>query len=252
MKRLILLLALAVLSVSATAQNDDTTLKFLGFPVDGSKQQMIENLKSKGFSYNSFDDCLTGQFNGEQVEVYVHTNHSIVDRVMVSFPSTSSKSEIKNRFNRLIRQFDDNGKYFSLGENKPITMDEDIAYEIAAHDKQYQAGYYYGSLEQTINQLCDLATSLLSDKEAATFVSVMNSLVRNPNEKTVDAYAQQIQVLTDAEWTPDKAEQLTQITKKMSAIKNSLVWFDIDKQGARYNINLFYDNRANMANGEDL
>ena len=71
MKRLFALVALCLLSIVAFAQKDVT--KFLGIPVDGTKTQMIQKLKAKGFVYNQQKDILKGEFNGEQVEISVQT-----------------------------------------------------------------------------------------------------------------------------------------------------------------------------------
>lgn len=50
MKRFISCIIFALLANCILAQpNTDNTLKFLGIPVDGTKQQMISNLKNKGF-----------------------------------------------------------------------------------------------------------------------------------------------------------------------------------------------------------
>lgn len=46
MKRALLILAFAVISVMAFAQEP---IKFMGIPVDGAKSVMIQKLKSKGF-----------------------------------------------------------------------------------------------------------------------------------------------------------------------------------------------------------
>ena len=55
MKRLFTLVALCLLSAVAFAQKDVT--KFLGIPVDGTKTQMIQKLKAKGFDVD-FDELL--------------------------------------------------------------------------------------------------------------------------------------------------------------------------------------------------
>lgn len=256
MKKIVTTILFALVAVITFAQaSNATALKFLGFPVDGTKQQMIENLKSRGFSYNTFDDYLTGQFNGEYVQVLIHTNHSIVDRIVVVFPSTSSKSEIKNRFNRLLRQFENNDKYFAFEKNEPIPMNEDIAYELTVNDKLYQAGFYYVGdtpFEQTINNLCELVTSMLPEEQAASIVSDVNTFMETPTHENVWIFEHLTELLLNAEWTPEKVAQFSSIANAVSSVYNSFVWFSIDNQGIDYNIDLFYDNRANMANGEDL
>ena len=60
MKRYILVLALALTSISAFSQN---TIKFLGIPIEGTKKEMIAKLQAKGYEYNSYSDELRGEFN---------------------------------------------------------------------------------------------------------------------------------------------------------------------------------------------
>ena len=50
MKKFITIMTfMMILSVPLFSQN---TIKFLGIPIDGTKQQMITALESKGFEYN--------------------------------------------------------------------------------------------------------------------------------------------------------------------------------------------------------
>ena len=62
MKKLLSLVLLLACSAVSYAQNEVT--QFLGIPVDGSKSEMIQKLKAKGFRYDSELDCLKGEFNG--------------------------------------------------------------------------------------------------------------------------------------------------------------------------------------------
>ena len=61
MKKILSVLMLLLLSISIYAQQNVT--KFLGIPVDGSKADMIQKLKEKGFTYNTTTDRLEGVFN---------------------------------------------------------------------------------------------------------------------------------------------------------------------------------------------
>ena len=68
MKKFILSLLLLMMTVSAFAQTDNT-IKFLGIPVDGTKFEMEQKLRTeKGFFYESNElrkaGMLTGNFNG--------------------------------------------------------------------------------------------------------------------------------------------------------------------------------------------
>ena len=129
-----------LLSVIVFAQPKSVT-KFLGIPVDGSKAEMIQKLKDKGYIYNSELDCLEGEFNGRDVQISVVTNNNKVYRIMVKDATSSSEGDIKIRFNTLCRQFDANGKYWSPS-NYILSEEEDISYEMTVHNKRYQAAYY--------------------------------------------------------------------------------------------------------------
>ena len=76
MKKLVSLSMLLVMSFSLYAQQRDVT-RFLGIPVDGSKKDMIQKLKAKGFESSSIEypDVLTGEFNGNDVNIHVVTNN---------------------------------------------------------------------------------------------------------------------------------------------------------------------------------
>lgn len=65
---------------------DETAIKFLGIPIDGSKEWMVARLEEKGFTKDIWGhEYLGGQFNGEPVSVTVHTYHNKVDRIIVEF-----------------------------------------------------------------------------------------------------------------------------------------------------------------------
>lgn len=104
---------MALVSLFCHAQNA-VGIKFLGIPIDGSKEQFVQKLKAKDFTYSSLYESYKGQFNGKPVDVYIHTNHNLVDRVYVAFPY-STEEGIRTEFNRLLNQFKDNGKYGTIG-----------------------------------------------------------------------------------------------------------------------------------------
>lgn len=227
MKRLIfsLLVTLTVLSVSA--QKDVT--KFLGIPVDGTKAEMIQKLKAKGFTSTSYDrDVLEGVFNGSNVNVHIVTNGNKVWRIMVTDAISQDETNIRIRFNKLCQQFESNSKYMSLNNDQSISEDEDIAYNILVHKKRYEAAYYQQpeAMDTTAMQN-DLANLLLS--------KYSQEQLENP---TSAIQADIIKITTD--YAFDK------ISKKS-------VWFMISKDIYRkYSICMYYDNIYNQANGEDL
>lgn len=227
MKRLLTLSMLFVCVTALFAQNDVT--KFLGIPVDGSKSEMIQKLKAKGFRYDSELDCLKGEFNGRDSYISVVTNSDKVYRIMVRDATSSSESNIRIRFNALCRQFENNKKYQSVSsESYIIPEDEDIAYNISIKNKRYQASYFQvpeGGIDSTTIA-----------QEAQTFI--------------YSKYSQeQLSSFTEEQGQELMTELLQYMTDKL--YKKS-VWFMIAEQYGEYYILLYYDNGYNQANGEDL
>lgn len=211
---------ICVLSVSA--QNDVT--QFLGIPVDGTKEEMISKLKEKGFrsAVNSAAD-LVGEFNGRDVNIYVVTNNNKVWRILVEDAYGVNETDIRIRFNNLCRQFENNSKYLSSNNDYSISADEKISYEILVNNKRYQATYY---------QTTDLEnlTNMLKDRFSEEDILNM----------TPDA------LLRDY---PDLAMQFI-ISSVSSQMKS--VWFMIHEHFGKYYILMYYDNKYNEANGDDL
>lgn len=211
------------------AQKDVT--KFLGIPVDGTKSAMIQKLKDKGYTYNSRKDCLEGEFNGRNVEIYVVTNNNKVYRIAVKDMYGSDKTQIKIRFNNLCRQFENNDRYMGDAdtENYIISDNEDISYELIVHKKSYQAIF---------SQVPNSKEGLLEDIEvyAKTKVTKEEYDTLSESEKT-----QLYELLRE--------EYFNQLKEK--AIKK-IVWFTISEEYGSYYIIIYYDNLYNQANGEDL
>lgn len=261
MKRFITAILLTLLSSLLLAQpTTDNTLKFLGIPVDGTEQQMIASLRSKGFRYNAAQNYLTGEFNGENVEVFIHTNHNRVDRIYVSFPSTTSESDIRIKYNRLISQFDNNSKYTSfMATNEPIPMDEDISYEMSVNDKRYQASYRYMNpdidQEYVMRQMMDAVIAATPEDKVEQVKAAMEAYM-NGSDAERDSMVEQsneiIKSFGEAEWTPESMQVLMSVLQKVESLMTGEVWFMIHRTYGRYNIGMYYDNLANRANGEDL
>lgn len=223
MKKLIIFPLLFV-AVFASAQIEVT--KFLGIPVDGSKQQMIQKIKEKGYLYNSNYDRLEGEFNGRDVFIYVVTNNNKVYRILVEDAVYSSEGDIKIRFNTLLRQFENNNqKYFSMStEDGELSESEDISYEMTVNNKRYEAAFI-----QTNNTL-----------DSVTLSKKMEEFNK---ENYGDDY------LLDM-----TGEQILDASIKffLSLYIDNSVWFMINERYGRYGILLYYDNNRNRANGEEL
>ena len=237
MRRFIASLLISCASIIALAQTSvDGTLKFLGIPVEGAKQDVISQLKAKGFQYFSHNDCLVGQFNGHDVELHVITNHGNVYRIVVEYPSVSYESQIINEYNALLGQFEKNRKYVSPRKHKRILETEHIAYEMSANNKQYGAGYYY------------ISPDLFSEDEIERIHQVMDDLKgmsMDEIEKQGDEIASSLMIVE----TPDEA---TTFMKKWKTIMEGRVWFEIGGKAGDFRIAIFYDNAKNQPDGEDL
>ena len=223
MKKLIIFPLLFV-AVFASAQIEVT--KFLGIPVDGNKQQMIQKIKEKGYLYNSNYDRLEGEFNGRDVFIYVVTNNNKVYRILVEDAVYSSEGDIKIRFNTLLRQFENNNqKYFSMStEDGELSESEDISYEMTIHNKRYAAAFI---------QITNTLDSVTLSKKMQEF----------NKENYGDDY---LLDMTD--------EQILDASIKffLSLYIDNSVWFMINERYGRYGILLYYDNNRNRANGEEL
>lgn len=145
MKKILVILIMCFSIFSTFAQN---TINFLGIPVDGTKKEMINKLESKGFEYSLSFDCLVGEFNGEESVIAIQTVNNKVWRVAVTNASPYNEINAKIKFNKLLKQFSNNGKYVILdGEN--ISDNEDISYEILVNKKRYCASFRFK--DETIN-----------------------------------------------------------------------------------------------------
>ena len=210
---------LLISSLFIYAQQDVT--KFLGIPVDGSKSEMIQKLKAKGYTSSPLDkDVLVGEFNGADVNIHVVTNNNKVYRIMICDVNNIDERAIQIRFNRLCEQFVNNSKYSSLPlEEYMIPDDEDISYEITVHKKRYEAVFYQETDE-----------TFMAKQTEAAFPQYTKEQLGNPSEEL-------------------RAEIVNFVTQYIS---KKAVWFMINERLGKYCITMYYDNEYNNANGEDL
>ena len=225
MKHLITLGLAFLMAFYANAQRDVT--KFLGIPVDGAKSAMIQKLKAKGFEASDYKaDILVGEFNGTEVNIHIQTNNNKVCRIMVCDAKTMDEGNIRVRFNKLCRQFSNNERYISL-EDYSISESEDISYEMAVHDKQYDAMFYQRPTDIDTVALVNEARRRLSDKYTA-------EQLENPTEEVANDL------------------QAVAFSLFIDIIAKKAVWFRICEYYGEYYITMYYDNEYNKANGEDL
>ena len=240
MKRLLsFVIGILIMCFTVFGQSE-STLKFLGIPVDGSKSEMVAALKDKGFRYDSNSGFLVGDFNGRESHIGIVENHGKVYRVVVFDANTSDEGQIKIRFNNLIHQFENsNGKYYYTVPNNLIPEDEDISYEISVNNKQYSAEFIYNPL---------YGNDELRDRLINEVIEELG-LEKIKDEKTAGG-------ITYGEFYSDK-DKYNQLISSLVGLKiiqmsNSSVWFTICNHYGEYFIGIYYDNLINKPNGEDL
>lgn len=243
MKKLILFVAVCILfgagNVMAQQNKNKTEVtKFLGIPVDGTKNQMIQKIKAKGFTYNQKQDRLKGKFNGRDVYVSVVTNKNKVWRIMVQDVVPSSETDIRIRFNELCRQFAENEKYVpqNLTGNYEIESEEDISYNITVRNKRYEAAYF--QMTEKDKEFLQDTTALMNAVKPIIQSKYTQEELDNPTEKIMEDV---VNITTDYLF-----ENL------YDRVKNRSVWFLISEFYGTYTIIMYYDNELNRARGEDL
>ena len=164
MRKFLTLLAMIAISASVFAQKEVT--KFMGIPVDGSPTEMIKKLKAKGFTTDEdfmqaiklggvdWDgpELLIGRFNGERIRVLLGVETNKVWRIYLSDKDSRDETQIKIRFNNLVRQFENNDKYVPLSDEQTIADDEDISYQMTVNKKQYEAVFGQKGEDGTVDE----------------------------------------------------------------------------------------------------
>lgn len=226
MKRILLTFLTLLIAFVSYSQSFPT--KFMGIPIDGTKSNMINALKAKGFTYNNYNDWLTGQFNGMDVILKITTNKNKVDRILVVNSEPFNEQQIKSQYNALVNQFKKNKKYINPGETDyTIPESENISYEITVNTKRYEASYY-----QNIN--------FEDPKDVEKYSKYIYSYIDSTKLSQLSQNEQREKIKDIS------VHFLTQVLPKR------LVWFMISETYGKYYINLFYDNEYNRPHGEDL
>lgn len=228
MKRVITIIATLLYIIAMFGQSDITT--FLGIPVDGNKSEMRNKLIAKGFTLRNdlVQEFLEGEFNGTEVHVFIGTNNNKVYRIMLCDVNKRNESDIKIRFNKLVRQFERNQRYTTL-DSYSIPEDENIGYEMRVHNKRYEAVFYQNPEK---NKIDTVAINNQLHQEMLKYYT--EEQLQNPTEEIKKTY---------------KSVAYDIVMEKLS---KKPVWFIISYNLGEYYITMFYDNEYNHADGEDL
>lgn len=120
----------------------DCVTKFMGIPVDGTKEEMVSALEKEGFK--NYGEYLVGEFNGRMSGISILTNKGKVYQVVVhyNFMSGSMDESIaRMTFNNLFLDFSNNPKYM-LFKGEEIPEGEDIEHEMWVNKKFYDAVFF--------------------------------------------------------------------------------------------------------------
>ena len=229
MKRIFIMMIAMTISFAAFAQNKDVTT-FLGIPVDGTASSMKQKLVSKGFVPKKMGDLewLEGEFNGTDVRVRIFTNKNKVYRILLADKNTVDEAQIKIRFNNLVKQFENNKRYTWF---YPYTLSDEvnISYGMTVDKMNYDAYFY-----QVPNM--EKADTLALQKKAR------NELLSKYTEAELNNPSEEI--------TKEINNTAIKIGTELMLMKP--VWFSICERYGEYYIKMFYDNKYNQADGEDL
>lgn len=220
--------AIMLLYFATIVSAEECVTTFLGIPVDVSKSEMRRKIIAKGFIPRNYDgkEAFEGNFNGHAVNVHIVTYKDKVCRICVFDRNTVNAASIKNRFNTLVFQFENNGKY-RVTQDYSIPDDVDIAYEMNVNKKNFEAIYYQIDLSK---QKREVVPDTINDndlKDLPDSIRVFMSDMRNSSR----ALNESIERLAET---------------------NRSVWFTISQYGGEYYISMFYDNEYNRPHGEDL
>ena len=245
MKKILILAMTVILSSGAFAQREVT--KFLGIPVDGTKQSMIQKLKAKGFTYDQQTDCLYGEFNGEEVSIAVQTNGNKVWRIVITDEIDRSENQIRIRFNNLVNQFENNNKYMPYKDSQTLSDNENIGHEIAVRDKQYAAIFYQYSKDAP--EFSDILT--LQKEYGERYAKELKQIEEYLSQFTEEQLENPTEEMVEN--SKKILNQSVQSVMKMNdLISKKVVWFTIGGKYGKYYISMFYENGYNEADGSDL
>ncbi len=218
MKKWFRVIIMLVLTMSANAQTHVT--KFMGIPVDGTKENMIIKLKGKGFTQPfpvELPYMLEGEFNGLKVEVFLIDNKGKMWRVVVLNKCTG-ENIARDTYNRLLTQFKNHKNYTQIDEADIIPETDNLITELYKNHKKYRSAFYQSvDIEKYIKEYPEF--DKLPEEERG---NILSSLFK-------------------------EAANIDYIPKRF-------VWLSLDKNDSDrvFNVYIFYENKFNEPNGEDL
>lgn len=231
MKRL-LSMAFFMLTFAFTTAYGAQITRFLGIPVDGSKADMIENLKQKGYTYHDAEDYFTGYYFGSPVYIFLQTVKGKVSRVVVYDIPQRNEQEIKARFNMVYDKFSNSSRYIPHQKKNARISDKEVISDQMRHHKLYKA-VFKQIKEKALNPENIVKASMVPQGATTIDAEILND----------DYYERSRRI---------HARALAHINKHVAHDTEgheNQVWFSISERFGKYALILFYDNIPNLLDG---
>ena len=190
-------------------------------------------------------------FNGRPVDVSIHTNNDIVDKMTVTFQDTTAQQVIAE-YNQMIELFRKDKNYMDFNQNEVLLEDEDIARNITK-SKGYEAHFNYYDPDRN-PPLMDALLDKVSDYFTAEQLTRLKELARKaadtPEDKKVAFRIEMIEEIRtmglslSKDGKPDAGKIFQFMATFMGGLKDLSdgdVWFKIQKYEKRYQLVLGYD-----------
>ncbi len=232
--RLFFVILFCLFCVNIFAQRDVTT--FLGVPIDGAKDELLEKLKDKGWLPSmKGSDVLHGQFEKIDLELRVVTYNDTVYRIVLSDRSTFDEKEIITRYNMLCDYFLESHRYSGNASQK-LSETMDLTYEMKTMNRHIDAVFYQmpDMTTDTYNNITAHFQSSYSEKKR------QQAFARLKDASEDESLLEELLTGKDA----DLYNEIYQVFLKIGTMK--MVWFTIDRDVfGRYKILVFFDNKYN-------
>ena len=225
-----MIVSLLLLPHLVVAQNYPT--RFLGFPIDGPRNIIDQNLKAKGFVYHLDEDYFTGLFYGEPVYIFINTRDSRLNRILLYDINQRNEKGIIKRFNEMYDRFKDNKNYsYMSGNTKKIADDEDVKANVSQYCRTYKIVY-----KQKRKSAAD---SIDIQQQALRHKKITNEEI----DKMTKSYHQRLNRI--------HARALMRSVSTTDDRSMNQVWFTIVEKNGKYALALSFDNLHNFTQPED-
>lgn len=128
-------------------QASEMLMTFLGSPIKGNKEKVLEMIASKGFVVKNALN-ITGDFYGEKVKISTmgSTDNEWISwlRVAPDWNDFKDAPSAKERFRKLYEIYSNDPNYQPDQRNMAIRDSEDVEFMIVENKKKYRARFYEG------------------------------------------------------------------------------------------------------------